>query len=263
MTASTRDDRLALEREDRAEHAVGRRVLRPHVHGEALAAGVVELDARAGDASASRCVIGTAGAACRPRRTSGADGLPSRRQQDAPQIRMAVEADAEHVVALALHPVGAAVDRRRATGTPRRPGRAASSSAATTPVVEVLDPARRPRAPAPSSRPRSRKAKNRQPSVVLGERARTPPTDRRGTVHDERRLRLRPARRRSARRSSARAWSWVTASVDLRVRRGALAGAPEVRDLILQQQQAVQQRLGRRRAARARRRPPGSRDRRP
>ena len=39
------DDRLALEREDRAEHTVGRRVLRPHVHREALAAGVVELDA--------------------------------------------------------------------------------------------------------------------------------------------------------------------------------------------------------------------------
>ena len=39
------DDRFALEREDGAEHAVGRRVLRPHVHRQALAAGVVELDA--------------------------------------------------------------------------------------------------------------------------------------------------------------------------------------------------------------------------
>ena len=39
------DDRLALERQDRAEHAVGRRVLRPHVHRQPLAAGVVELDA--------------------------------------------------------------------------------------------------------------------------------------------------------------------------------------------------------------------------
>jgi len=31
--------------------------------------------------------------------------LPVLRQQDAPQIGVAVEADAEHVVALALHPV--------------------------------------------------------------------------------------------------------------------------------------------------------------
>ena len=36
--------RLALEREDRAEDAVGGRVLRPHVHGEALAAPVTQLD---------------------------------------------------------------------------------------------------------------------------------------------------------------------------------------------------------------------------
>jgi hypothetical protein len=32
------DDRLALERENRSEHTVGRRVLRPHVHRQALAA---------------------------------------------------------------------------------------------------------------------------------------------------------------------------------------------------------------------------------
>ena len=40
------DDGLAFERKDRAEHPVGRRVLRPHVHGEPLATGVVEFDAR-------------------------------------------------------------------------------------------------------------------------------------------------------------------------------------------------------------------------
>ncbi len=39
-------------------------------------------------------------------------------------------------------------------------------------------------------------------------------------------------------------------SIDLRVGSGAFAGAPELRDLILQQQQAVQQRLGRRRTSR-------------
>ena len=46
--------------------------------------------------------------------------LPVVAEQDAAQIRMAVEADAEHVVALALHPVGAAIDRheRRARETP-------------------------------------------------------------------------------------------------------------------------------------------------
>ena len=39
------NDRFAFERENGAEHAVRRRVLRPHVHGEPLAARVVELDA--------------------------------------------------------------------------------------------------------------------------------------------------------------------------------------------------------------------------
>ena len=36
------DDRLAFERENRAEHAVRRRVLRAHVHRQPLAAGVVQ-----------------------------------------------------------------------------------------------------------------------------------------------------------------------------------------------------------------------------
>src|SRR5262249_45042420 len=36
--------RLALEREDGAKDAVGGRVLRPHVHGEALASAVAQLD---------------------------------------------------------------------------------------------------------------------------------------------------------------------------------------------------------------------------
>jgi hypothetical protein len=39
------DDRLAFQRENRAKHTMGRRVLRPHVHRQALAASVVELDA--------------------------------------------------------------------------------------------------------------------------------------------------------------------------------------------------------------------------
>src|SRR5262245_14251285 len=42
------------------------------------------------------------------------------------------------------------------------------------------------------------------------------------------------------------ACSWVTVSIDLRVGGGALAGAAELRDLILEQQQAVQERFGRR-----------------
>src|SRR3954467_15272555 len=46
--------------------------------------------------------------------------------------------------------------------------------------------------------------------------------------------------------SSSRALSPVI-SVDLRRRLGALAGAPEMRDLILQEQQPVEQRLRRRR----------------
>src|SRR4029453_8909644 len=38
------DDRLSLEGEDHPKDAVGRRVLRPHVHHEALVAAVTELD---------------------------------------------------------------------------------------------------------------------------------------------------------------------------------------------------------------------------
>src|SRR5262249_59618857 len=38
------DDGFALERENHAEHAMGRRVLRPHVHHEALVAPVPDLD---------------------------------------------------------------------------------------------------------------------------------------------------------------------------------------------------------------------------
>ena len=39
--------------------------------------------------------------------------FPVVREQDAAQPRVADEADAEHVEALALHPVGAAIDRRQ------------------------------------------------------------------------------------------------------------------------------------------------------
>src|SRR4030095_17093387 len=46
------------------------------------------------------------------------------------------------------------------------------------------------------------------------------------------------------------ACSWVTASIDPRVGSGAFASAPEWRDLLLKQQQAVQQRLRRRRTSR-------------
>ena len=45
-------------------------------------------------------------------------------EQDPPQVRVAVEMDPEHVEALALHPVGAAVDRRQ-----RRAGRDARTEA--------------------------------------------------------------------------------------------------------------------------------------
>src|SRR5262249_19513921 len=38
------DHRLALERENRAEHAVSGRMLRPHVHREALAASVSDFE---------------------------------------------------------------------------------------------------------------------------------------------------------------------------------------------------------------------------
>src|SRR6185295_19954402 len=48
----------------------------------------------------------------------------------------------------------------------------------------------------------------------------------------------------------ARAWSWITRSVDLGGGRGAPARLVEVRDLVLQQEQPVQQRLRRGRAAR-------------
>ena len=43
------DDRLAFEREDGAEHPVRGRVLRPHVHREALAARVLEFDLAGAD----------------------------------------------------------------------------------------------------------------------------------------------------------------------------------------------------------------------
>ena len=39
--------------------------------------------------------------------------LPAVLEQDAPQVRVIVEMNAEHVEALALHPVRAAVDRRQ------------------------------------------------------------------------------------------------------------------------------------------------------
>ena len=42
------DDGLAFERDDGAEDAVGRRVLRPHVHGQALGTRPVHFDARDG-----------------------------------------------------------------------------------------------------------------------------------------------------------------------------------------------------------------------
>ena len=49
---------------------------------------------------------------------------------------------------------------------------------------------------------------------------------------------------------TARAWSGVTGSVDLGRGRGALARLPEVRDLVLQDEEPVEERLRRRRAAR-------------
>src|SRR5947208_14903001 len=58
--------------------------------------------------------------------------LPVLGQHDPPEVRMALEADAEHVVALALHPVGAAAEPRprgaarlaRAEARPHRQGAA-------------------------------------------------------------------------------------------------------------------------------------------
>jgi hypothetical protein len=53
------DDLLAFEREDGAKHAVGGGVLRPHVHGEPFAAGVIHLDP-ARPVGAARTLFGAA-----------------------------------------------------------------------------------------------------------------------------------------------------------------------------------------------------------
>src|SRR5919197_2858042 len=66
--------------------------------------------------------------------------LPVLGEQDPPEVWMALEADAEHVVALALHPVGAAVEpgQRRAASLARAEARAHRQDE---PGVEVLDAA--------------------------------------------------------------------------------------------------------------------------
>ena len=71
------DDRLAFERENRAEHAVRRRVLRPHVHGQPLAAGVVECRGRRGSAGVSARHVDAVSAIRRIRRVDGV-GLQQR-----------------------------------------------------------------------------------------------------------------------------------------------------------------------------------------
>src|SRR3989454_106291 len=58
------DDRLTLEREDHAKDAVGRRVLRPHVHHEALVTPVAQLDDLLG-LGVGHYFIGEAGAGFR------------------------------------------------------------------------------------------------------------------------------------------------------------------------------------------------------
>src|SRR6059036_1340769 len=58
------DNRLALEREDHAKDAVGRRVLRPHVHHEALVTPVAQLDDLLG-LGVGHYFIGEAGAGFR------------------------------------------------------------------------------------------------------------------------------------------------------------------------------------------------------
>ena len=121
MTASTPTTVSPFEREDRAEHAVRRRVLRPHVHGQPLGCRCSRVLRR--DVSASR------GPRLPVRRMRRVDrvglqermALPVVGQQDAAQIGMAVEPHAEHVVALALHPVRRRGTPARATGTPSCP----------------------------------------------------------------------------------------------------------------------------------------------
>src|SRR5438552_4571277 len=66
--------------------------------------------------------------------------LPVLGEQDPPEVRMALEADAEHVVALALHPVGAAVEPRQ-RGAARLARAEARPHRQDEPGVEVLDAA--------------------------------------------------------------------------------------------------------------------------
>src|SRR5438445_447416 len=66
--------------------------------------------------------------------------LPVLGEQDPPEVRMALEADAEHVVALALHPVGAAVEPRQ-RGAARLPRAEARPHRQDEPGDEVLDAA--------------------------------------------------------------------------------------------------------------------------
>src|SRR5688572_13277304 len=65
--------------------------------------------------------------------------VPVVSEQDTAKVRMAVENDAEHVVALALHPAGAAEDagERRAVGLAGRQTRAHRQRHAR---LELLDP---------------------------------------------------------------------------------------------------------------------------
>src|SRR3989442_990522 len=69
------------------------------------------------------------------------EALPVLRQQDPAKVRMALEHDAEHVVALALHPVGAAVEpgERRALAVAGAQARAEHQGEAGVQVLETAN----------------------------------------------------------------------------------------------------------------------------
>ena len=115
------DDLLAVELQHHAQHAVGARVLRPDVQEHEVgvlvrrgqppvlgpeAQGLLLLARPASVGEDEAAHLGGAGRVVLAQRVA----LPGGRHQDAAQVRVAVEADAEHVPDLALVPVGGRPD---------------------------------------------------------------------------------------------------------------------------------------------------------
>ena len=120
------DDRLgfehdfAVELQNHAQHAVRGRVLRPHVEDHRLgrAGGRLDCRRRAHGSALSACLAKPLNGIILAERMS----FPFVRHQDAAQVGMALEANAEQIETLALVPVGRGPDRRDRVHTGSAPG---------------------------------------------------------------------------------------------------------------------------------------------